>query len=346
MQQTISKKNNFDLLRLLLSITVFLVHSSILSKRAELAVITRYLSSEVAVNSFFVISGFLVTMSFYNSSSKTDYFIKRARRIYPAYFSVIFISTFLGLLLTTLPFKSYLSFDLLKYLLANLSFLNLLQPALPGVFASNSMSAVNGALWSIRFEVLFYTTIPIAVLFIQKYNKKYFCLFVFFIVLLLGYFSKAMAGELNSAPFTMLLKITPEIFLYFICGSFLYLFYKDFTKYSHLLFAVSIAGFLISKTAGFNSANPFFISIIVIYFACRFKHLGNWGKYGDFSYGIYIWHFPVLQTIISLNLFDKKPYMALALSTLIIFIFAWFSWHFIEKRFLKRNSHYIRSTLP
>lgn len=345
MQHTISKKNNFDLLRLLFSITVFLVHSPVLSKKAELAFITKYLSSAVAVNSFFVISGFLVTMSFYSSSSKTDYFIKRARRIYPAYTAVILISAVAGLLLTTLPFTSYFSFDLLKYLFANLSFLNLLQPALPGVFDSNSMSSVNGALWSIRFEVLFYTIIPLTVLFSRKYNKKYFCLLSISTILFFKYISQVIAVKISSAPFALLLNLAPEIFLYFICGSFLYIFHKDFKKWAHLLFTVAFTGYFVAKLSGFNFLMPFFISFIVIYFACEFKFLGNWGKYGDFSYGIYIWHFPILQTMISLGLFDKTPYIALALSTLIILGFAWLSWHFIEKRFLKRSSHYILSTI-
>lgn len=96
MKQAINKKNNFDLLRLLFSTTVFLVHAYELTKHPQLAFITKFLNSAVAVNAFFVISGFLVTMSYLNSSSAAEYSIKRIRRIYPAYVTVILLSVTAG----------------------------------------------------------------------------------------------------------------------------------------------------------------------------------------------------------------------------------------------------------
>jgi len=80
--------------------------------------------------------------------------------------------------LTNLSVAGYLSFDLIKYMIANLSFLNLIHPELPGVFENNYIQGVNGALWTIRFEVLFYMFIPVAGTILSKYNKKYVCLLV------------------------------------------------------------------------------------------------------------------------------------------------------------------------
>lgn len=86
---------------------------------------------------------------------------------------------------------------------------------------------------------------------------------------------------------------------------------------------------------------PFIISVIVIFMACQFRYLGNWGKMGDFSYGIYIWHYPVLQMLISFRIFEKNPYVALMIAAIIIFFMSFLSWHVIEKKFLKRTSHYL-----
>ena len=340
------KKNNFDLIRLILSSTVFLVHASVLSQKEELSIITKILSSEVAVNAFFVISGFLVTFSFCNAASSKDYFQKRIRRIYPAYVFVIIISALVGFFLTDLPFKNYVSLDLIKYIVANLSFLNIIQPALPGVFGNNSMPAVNGALWTIRFEVLFYTIIPVFSYLLIRFNKKFMAFAVVPAIILTVHVSALYAETIQGSPLSMLLKITPEIFLYFICGSLLFHFYNELEDRFTLLFIISVFFYIISEISGFSNGIPLCISIIVIYLACRFRYLGNWGKYGDFSYGIYIWHFPVIQTLISFKVFDKNPYYALLLASLLIFILAWISWHFIEKQFLKRTSHYIQSTVP
>ena len=84
-------RNNFDLLRLLFAGTVCLVHSYELSGFQQIGWITSVLSSAVAVKAFFVVSGFLIFMSFERSSSLASYARKRIRRIYPAYFTVVML---------------------------------------------------------------------------------------------------------------------------------------------------------------------------------------------------------------------------------------------------------------
>lgn len=227
--KSIKKKyNNFDLIRLLLAVTVFLVHSSILSNNTKLSFIAIFLSVEVAVNCFFVISGFLVSMSFENSSSIGDYLIKRVRRIYPAYVCVILSSVIIGSCLTKLSFREYLSLDILKYLVANLSFLNLIQPTLPGVFSSNNIAGVNGALWTIRFEFVFYLFIPFLGIMISKYNKKFIFIIFFILTMISSIFFNLIANKFQFIPFQLLCTILPKLFLYFLCGSFLYFFYNEF----------------------------------------------------------------------------------------------------------------------
>ena len=341
----IKAKNNFDLIRLLLSLTVFFVHSFVLSQRSELAFISIFLNSEVAVNAFFVISGFLVSMSFENSSSNSEYFVKRARRIYPAYVCVILCSVIAGFWLTNLAFAEYLSLDILKYLAANLSFLNLIQLTLPGVFLNNYEPAVNNSLWTIRFEVVFYVVIPLLGALVLKYNKKIIFIVLFILILIASVFLSLMADNFQFIPFKLLCTILPKIFLYFICGSFLYFSYNEFKKYSVLLFIFSIPLYIIFRITDFLLFMPFVVGFIVIFVACEFHYFGNWGKFGDFSYGIYIWHCPVLQTFISFHFFEKSPYFALLLSTITVIFLAFISWHVIEKSFLKRTSHYILTSI-
>lgn len=76
------KHNNFDLLRFLFASTVMLVHTHVLSRESQLALLSEWLSSEVAVRAFFVVSGLLVFMSYDKTRNLAKYAKKRFRRIY------------------------------------------------------------------------------------------------------------------------------------------------------------------------------------------------------------------------------------------------------------------------
>jgi len=156
-----SDANNFDLLRFCFAAIVVLVHSHILSKRPELAFLSEYLSTELAVQAFFVASGALVFMSYERSSSLRTYFEKRARRILPAYVAIVLLCAFGGAFVTSLPLQRYFSGEWLRYVAANLAFLNFLHPTLPGVFDGNPLREVNGALWTLKIEVAFYLFVPL-----------------------------------------------------------------------------------------------------------------------------------------------------------------------------------------
>ena len=154
-------RNNLDCLRLILASTVFLFHISALTNLPAFSVLGKYCSPHFAVKSFFVISGLLIYRSYTRSRSVASYFEKRARRIYPAYFTIIVLAAFTLWPLSVSSLSQYFGIGFWKYLGANLLFLNFLAPSLPGLFTSNDMSAVNGALWTLKIEVAFYLCIPI-----------------------------------------------------------------------------------------------------------------------------------------------------------------------------------------
>lgn len=137
-------KNNFDLLRVLFALTVCLVHAHTLSGYREIEWIPTLLSSEIAVQAFFVVSGFLIFMSYERSQSLASYAGKRARRIYPAYFTIVMICA-LGLwTVSSQGIGEYFSKEWLEYVGFNLVFLNFVQQSLPGVFENHRFDAVNG----------------------------------------------------------------------------------------------------------------------------------------------------------------------------------------------------------
>lgn len=69
--------------------------------------------------------------------------------------------------------------------------------------------------------------------------------------------------------------------------------------------------------------------------------LGDFGKYGDFSYGIYILHFPILQLKIASHLFVDLPVLFITVAAALVLFFSILLGHFIEKLFLRNNSHYV-----
>jgi len=337
------KYNNFDLLRLLLSGTVCVVHTCELSGYPQLAWIARILSSAVAVKAFFVISGFLIFMSCERSSSLASYASKRIRRLYPAYFVVVMLAAFGLFVMSSRNAHDYFSFAWVKYLVANLTFLNFLQPTLPGVFESNKMSAVNGALWTLKIEVLFYMTVPVFIFLFRKYSRltilvPCYCLSVAFSV------AVAIAAERTHNPiFVELNRQLPAQLSYFLSGAFLYYFLPFFER--RVAFFVLGSGLVLAIGMFFPLPlfEPFALATIVV-FCALFPYVGNVGKYGDFSYGTYILHFPVIQILISSGWFTDRPWQLLFAVIAITSFGAIAMWHLVEKRMLLRSSHYVSTT--
>ena len=149
-------RNNFDLLRLLFAGTVCLAHASQLSGEKQLKWISAVLSSKVAIEAFFIVSGFLIFMSYERSSSTRTYISKRVRRIYPAYFVVVMLCALSLWAVSSLDPEHYFSFDWIKYVIVNLAFLNFIQPTLPGVFEGNRLTVRFGHLRSRSCSMLPY----------------------------------------------------------------------------------------------------------------------------------------------------------------------------------------------
>lgn len=335
------KSNNFDLLRFLLAFSVFLVHAYVLSAAEPLSILGQLLSSEIAVKSFFVVSGFLIFMSYENTSNIKLYFLKRVRRIYPAYFFVVIVCAFVGFVLSTLPLRGYWSFDLLKYILANLLFLNFISPNLPGVFDGNHIQVVNGALWTLKIEVMFYLLVPFAVMALRKFNRLGVILAFYSASILYSFVMLEMAAESGVRIYYELQRQLPGQLAFFMAGAAGYYYFSYLEKYAVRLVAVAVVAFLFQSSLPWLAIEPIALAILVVYFACIFPCMGNFGKYGDFSYGIYIVHFPILQVLISYGFFNKLPWLILGISSLLVLIAAVLLWHFIEKPFLRKSSHYV-----
>jgi len=291
------------------------------------------------VDCFFIVSGFLIFRSYSRSSSLISFCNKRLRRIYPAYVTVVLLAALL------LPFLTgttdiFLSGEWFRYLFSNLAFLNFLQPDLPGIFTANPLQVINPPLWTIKVEVMFYCSVPLIFLLFQ--NRKKWIVLSLLYAASIGY-SMVLFHLYNTSGLPIYLtfeKQLPGQLAFFLSGGTVYLYLAFFKKHCLKLLIPSLL-FLVSKGYTLLPAfYPLMLAITVIFFAIYFPYLGNWGKYGDISYGVYIYHFPIIQVFTAFDLFRGHPWQTFSLLILTILCTSAFSYHFIERPFLRKSSHY------
>ncbi len=326
----IPRQNNIGLLRLLFALIVLLAHSYALSLSPALAPLQAITNSELAVQGFFVLSGFLVVMSYEHSLGLRDYIAKRVRRIYPAYATVVLGCAGGGFFLANTA--DYFNAQWLHYVLANLAFLNFLAPDLPSLFTQNPLSAVNGALWTIKIEVMFYACVPLLAWLLRRPSRPWLMLAIYAA-------SLAYTQYCTRHGLTVLAHQLPAQLCYFIGGVALYYYFEWFMARRRLLVPLALLAYALAVFAPLAFLQPAALAALVI--AAAFApYLGNSERYGDISYGLYIWHFPILQTLVMLGVFSTSPYTSLVASILLSALAALLSWHGVEKRWLRASSHY------
>lgn len=345
-------KNNLDCLRLILASIVALFHIHALTNLPAFEAFEVYLSPQFAVRSFFVISGLLIYRSYMRSSSSGSYFEKRIRRIYPAYFTVIVMAAIALFPLSIVPASQYFGAGFWKYLGANLVFLNFLAPSLPGVFTQNSILAVNGALWTLKIEVAFYLFVPLMHFLCSRFGTKRVMGLIFFFSCLwkygLGFL--ASTGGVSRGLFTLdrsrnlysqLDVQFPAQLAYFTAGVLLLLYFDRLKLHFRLIAVVTAVLFLIDHFFTRGYLDVFWVSGVVFIFGF-WHYFGNFSKYGDFSYGVYIIHWPILQVLIAFGLAAFNPALFFVIAVAAIASGGFLMWTLVESRFLSGSSHYLQ----
>ena len=280
---------------------------------------------------FFFISGLLVTRSFINHGDRLLDFTKaRVLRILPAYVvCILVVSLIAGPLLTDVNVSEYFkSAELRDYLKVNLTFTGL--STLPGVFTGNPFGrAVNGSLWTIPYELQLYGWVLILGL-LTIFKRRSLFLLVF------GYFLIAFC---NAGQSNLFLNMeVPRLWILFFLGITAAL-YADKIVLSPLL-AIALPVLL---ALAWKAGNPWIdvigaatlgYSILVFAFFRHFK-LIDVGRIGDYSYGVYLYAFPVQQSLIYYFKNSMNAWQLVLYSLSITLMLAAVSWHVIEKPALK-----------
>lgn len=311
-----SRHNNFDIIRFCTASLIVLYHSFPLSVPGFDH--TGYLWIEYQLlGIFFAVSGFLIMQS-WERSPRVFYFLKkRLLRIMPALICTVLLAAFvIGPLVTTLSWSAYIHhpavWDYLKnILLYNTWFL------LPGVFEDVPFKgSVNGALWTLPYEARCYLLLVVlGVLRIRTWRKT--------------------AAFLFLAAFSLLVLDWPALRLtiFFVMGILFYLFRDKIPlSDSWAVFSVIAVGLAVYLNVGVVYVTLCYGTYLVFYFAFHPRYsFHNFGKYGDFSYGIYVYAFPVQQCVIHyFHPGSLYPLQFFAIQYPLILCIAALSWHLIE----------------
>lgn len=319
------RDNNFDALRLLGSILVIFGHAFVLQGRGDVVPAAFGLALHpLGVAIFFSISGYLVTGSRIRSSSLLRFATNRAARILPALaFVTILTVLIVGPLLSTLPVDRYFSSPGTWIYLLNL-FPVLPQYELPGVFEDLPYpTAVNGSLWTLRVEFICYFGIAIAG-FIPVIPRMVGMAAVGLAAAILAPLGLSFAGSDLSS--------TANVLVFFVVGALL----RFVMRPSWLSPPVAIAALIAAAVAAsmVPAITTVMVWIVVPYAVVtlgliRTPVIRRAARFGDLSYGVYLWAFPAQQALLTL-----APQIGVLPGAIVVTVIsaacAFVSWHLIE----------------
>lgn len=289
------KSENLHLMRFIAAVMVIISHAYPISTGEDVGewftVITNHqlTMGGFAVSLFFLCGGYLIAMSVEKNQTALKYFKARIIRLFPSLFFVVVLCILFGCWISGWgPIGYILSADAWKYLL-NSIFISV--KTLPGVFVTNPYGpVVNGSLWTLPVEFICYVLCFIAykLTFLQK--KR----FPISVPMVLG--GAAVVWWLGLYIPLVREVVRPVLLFYIGMG---YWVYREHIILNVRNFAISVAGFVLLFILGLGQfAMLLCFPYMMMYMWFGMKQCSpKLGKLGNFSYGIYLWGFPVQQTV-------------------------------------------------
>ncbi len=342
------RNNNFDLVRLIAASQVLITHG-IDHLRIDCPWYWGFVYYFPGVPSFFFISGFLISASWERNPDLRDFATNRFLRIFPALWLVFFFSFFLVLVFDAGLNPSLHIGGLLAWAAAHLT---VLQDWNPPFLRSFGVGAINGSLWTIPVELCFYIATPL----IYWAGRRIRSLDATLITMvILSYVLQVVLTNMNAANHgglvVKLLLATPLPWIGMFCVGVLA------QRHMDKLYPI-IAGrfwifFMIYVLAAFVAAHVSYYPIfgatlnsagivnytamigLILSFAYTFRGLADRVlRRNDFSYGIYIFHMPVINALIALRILGAYSLTAAVLLTVLC---ATLSWILVERPALARR---------
>lgn len=337
-------ENNYQILRFLAAVMVIYSHAYPLAGKPHrmelLKTWVRFThSGEVGLAIFFAISGFLVTASYLNRGSFGYYLKCRALRILPGLLVCLLLTALaLGPVVSTLPLRTYFAdADTYRYITGNLSLIKTVF-MLPGVYEHLPLAgAVNGSLYTLPAEFRLYIFVGLFGLMGLLVNRRLYLPWMLALTAVALFAPADWALYFNKRGFT-------SLFLCFAFGSVLRVYMHRVPLSTALLLACIAVAAAFRQTPAFPTL--FYLAILyAVFWVAYVPNLRWFNRIGDYSYGLYIYAFPIEQ---GLRLYypDIEPLLLAGVAFLLTLLFAVPSWHLVEKPALELKKVRFRDLIP
>jgi peptidoglycan/LPS O-acetylase OafA/YrhL len=333
--------NNFDFLRLSFALLVLVTHSYLLSGLPEQDILFQFSHgqaslSHLGIQGFLIISGFLITKSLLRSQTLYDYYYKRALRVFPGLWFLLFVSAGICFFFNNKNLIEYLT----HYSTRDYIFYNALlktQYNIGEVFEKNPYpNAINGSLWTIPYEFFFYIILSVSFSVRTHIRTLRWGFIVLFIILATLFLIDLPNLKEIQLPFWQLQgSHIAELGAFFTAGTIWAVLPQPAVKTRQLLPVLSLLLLLSSMfLLGYIYVQFLALPIFVISFGSLNSPIfSRLNKYGDFSYGIYLWGFFVQQTL--MHLFHLNLLELMITSIMVTYCCGALSWHLVEKQALR-----------
>jgi peptidoglycan/LPS O-acetylase OafA/YrhL len=283
---------------------------------------------------FFALSGFLVTGSALRTGRLVPFLGLRVLRLLPALFVEVTLSAIiLGGIFTELPLSQYYASPMFwSYFLNIIGDVHLF---LPEVFVKNNTDIVNSNLWTLPWELQCYIVMSIMIVTGVLFHRILLAMLVGVATVYLIYVSLVNGFQVVPAQVE-----GPTLVYYFVIGVLMFLWRDKFVFHEGLFIVAAVLCYILMMSPRTVFIYPILLTYITAFIGLFPFPKSSLIKSGDYSYGIYLYGFPVTQALFAASLlmgFSRQGNLAVfaPLAVLATAAFAALSWHGVEKHCLK-----------
>ena len=327
------KHNGFSVLRLIMALAVLVSHAVFLATGSFLAeplvTSTGYSLGQYGVQGFFILSGILVTQSLVTRGDLWDYGRARALRIFPALIVCVAVTVLIvGPALSTLGGRAYFTSSGVALYVAKTLSLSTGSAHLPGLFMTNpAAGVVNQSLWTLKYEVACYLLLGGLAALIWRTTQRKLAV-TLAVAAWMALMVTARPGLTQGGNFFETLSYFA---LFFGTGAVAFLLRNKLRLCWPPVvgFGLLFAAFIGTDWAEISSA--LFLGYGLLWVATlSFGGLRGYANHNDYSYGTYIYSYPVTQVVLvvwpNLNLLTL-----ITTVSGVTLMLAFLSWEFVER---------------